>query len=44
MILFARSSRLSFWLEQDEAARALSCDPFDRRALRLEARRPGAGR
>ncbi|HEY3449755.1 MAG TPA: NAD-dependent epimerase/dehydratase family protein [Myxococcales bacterium] len=43
MILFGKSTRLSFWLEQDEAARALSCDPFDRRALRadLDQLRPG---
>jgi hypothetical protein len=36
MILFARGSRLSFWLERGEGARALGCDPFDRRALGAE--------
>ncbi len=43
MILFARGSRLSFWLERGEGARALGCDPFDRRALgaELDALAPG---
>lgn len=43
MILFGKGGRLCFWLEQDEAARPLACDPFDRRALRaeLDALSPG---
>ena len=43
MLLFGQGSRVAFWLEQDEAARPLPCDPFDRRALRarLEELRPG---